>query len=153
VKFLLPILAAYFLMRKKTTKGTLVVPLEIRNDSQGSGVFNASRGARAHKGVDYLVEKGQNVFSPVDGKVTRIAYPYASDLKWKGLVIVSGSTEIRIFYITPLDGIIGEQVKKGDRIATAQAINEKYTPSMKNHIHVEWIINGTHKDPSKYLNA
>jgi murein DD-endopeptidase MepM/ murein hydrolase activator NlpD len=48
-------------------------------DAWGDGSFKASRngGKREHKGIDYESVAGDAIFSPVDGTVTKLGYPYA----------------------------------------------------------------------------
>jgi murein DD-endopeptidase MepM/ murein hydrolase activator NlpD len=114
-----------------------VVPLSIRNDSSGSGHYDSSRGARSHKGIDFLVTKGQPVMSPISGTIKRKAFPYAKDLKWEGVFIEGADFDVKIFYMTPLSNIVGKSVKMGEKIGEAQAISQKYGGKMKDHIHVE----------------
>lgn len=115
--------------------------MAIRNDVQGSGGFWKSRIGRYHEGVDYLCAKNEAVFAPIAGKITRKAYPYPTDLKYEGCVIVDESTktEIKLFYM--ISDKIGKVVQKGEVIGKCQAINEKYGSTMKNHLHVEISVN------------
>lgn len=129
----------------KTALGGPVSPLTVRVDSQGDGHYQSSRsGGRSHKGVDLRVKKGQNVVSPVDGLVERMAYPYPKDLKWEGLYLKGNhGIDVKIFYIEPLTGIVGKSVKRGDRVGIAQKISDKYNAQMLDHIHVEaWVKGG-----------
>ncbi len=135
-----------------TTKETIakpVRPLKIRNDSSGSGHFGASRNGQSHHGTDYLVIEGQNIYSPINGKVTRIAMPYSDDSSFKGCVIENEKYKVKIFYIIPQK--IGKYVIAGQRVGTAQDITKKYGGSMKNHIHIEIIKNNQLIDPEKAL--
>jgi len=125
----------YFMFKENAKLSKPVEPLEMRNDPSGQGHFGASRGRREHQGVDYLVEKGQSVFSPIHGTVTRSAQPYASDSKYQGCVIENDDYEVKLFYMIPTK--IGNNVKAGEKIGIAQAISEKYGGSMKDHIHIE----------------
>lgn len=106
------------------------------SDAFGSGAFGSSRdgGSRSHNGVDIVATAGQQIFSPITGTVTRIAYPYSTG-NYTGLEIVNDTYTIKIFYITPKVSV-GSQVKKGQYIATAQNIAAKY-PGITNHIHFE----------------
>ena len=105
-------------------------------DKHGCGNFGASRGGRDHQGEDYSCSPGTAILSPICGKVTRIAYPYASDLSYKGLEIVNSEYSAKIFYMAPSIAI-GTTVVKGQVIGTAQNIASKYSAGMVNHIHVE----------------
>lgn len=110
---------------------------KIRCDTEGQGYYGAPRGNRKHKGVDFECVPGQPVFSPIDGKVIRQAYPYSSDRKYNGLLIENPSISIKIFYIAPFKVKIGHNVKAGDKIGIAQDISEKYSDKMKPHIHLQ----------------
>lgn len=105
-------------------------------DPFGCGTFLASRGTRKHEGEDYAIAPGENVHSPISGTVTRIAYPYASDLSYKGIEIKNEEMTVKIFYMLATVAI-GKTVKAGDVIGMAQNISAKYGTSMVNHIHVE----------------
>ncbi len=112
--------------------------ITVRNDSQGHGYYGAPRGSRKHNGVDLVVEKGDQVLAPENGVLKRSAQPYSSDPKYKGFVLVGDSgLEWKVFYCILEPNIIGTRVSKGQHIATAQAISEKYNSSMIDHIHVE----------------
>lgn len=143
----------YLLVKKVTMKelSKPVIPLSIRSDSQGDGKFGASRGSRSHNGTDYLVAKGQRIFSPIEGQLIRLAYPYGDDLKYQGCVIENEKYEVKIFYMTPTLAV-GSYVKAGDQIGVAQSISEKYSPNMKDHIHIEFRLkDGQLLDPNQVL--
>lgn len=124
--------------------------LTIRNDSQGNGGFWKSRlGGKYHEGTDLLSAKGEKVFSPISGTITRKAYPYASDKRFEGCVIYDDATktEVKLFYMVCTK--VGSKVNKGEQIGTCQAINEKYGSSMKNHLHIEIRVAGTLVNPEE----
>ena len=132
----------------------------IRNDSAGDGYFGSKRsGGKTHKGVDFLVDKGDNITSPIEGKV-RYAYPYTKPdgsvyKKWGGVAIKGtgayNGIEVKIFYLNPKKSIIDGKVKPGEKIGTAQAISEKYPgQGMENHIHVEMKVIGKIVNPQQY---
>jgi murein DD-endopeptidase MepM/ murein hydrolase activator NlpD len=127
------------LIMAKNTLTPIVKNQKIRGtDAFGSGAFNASRdgGSRRHSGIDIVATPGEAVFSPISGKVVRIAYPYANDLSYKGLLIENSSYSVEIFYITPVVAI-GSHVAAGQKIAVAQNIAAKYGTGMINHTHIE----------------
>ncbi len=129
-----------------------VTPLMVRVDSAGNGHFDSSRTNHTHQGVDLRVTKGQNVRSPVDGLVERMAYPYKTDKKWKGLYIKgTEGVDAKIFYIEPIADIVGKSVKRGDVIAIAQKISDKYSPNMLDHIHFEAWVKGAAVNPEPLL--
>lgn len=76
------------IMRKMSnTTGKILDRIKIRMDASGSGRFGSSRGggARLHNGVDLEVIKGQPVYAPFAGTVTKQAYPYQNDRKYTGI--------------------------------------------------------------------
>ena len=153
-KILLAIAAFVVLNNKSKDKPTVVdvVPVKqnkgwgspvqimtVRNDAMGHGHFMASRsgGSRQHKGIDYEVVKGQAIYSPISGKVTRTAQPYANDKKYSGIVIQNNRYVVKIFYMKTDLSLIGQNVVVGQKIGLAQSISEKYSSAMKDHIHIE----------------
>jgi murein DD-endopeptidase MepM/ murein hydrolase activator NlpD len=123
---------------------------EVRGaDKHGQGYFGASRGNRKHNGIDLLIEPGQRIVSPIDGKVIRDAYPYAGDLKWSGCLIKGKGMEVKMFYMRLLKGIIGSQVKQGQEIGWAQNIAHKYA-GMLPHVHLE-IKMMSYVNPEDYI--
>lgn len=142
-----------------TTSRRLVFPNadgEDRNcDPAGCGHFGAPRGSRRHKGHDFIVVPGQQVISPINGKVLRYAYPYASDLSYKGILIegrgVHAGFQVKIFYMNPTIGI-GETVDAHQVIGIAQNVAAKYPGSeMQPHLHLELYVNGEAVDPRPYF--
>ncbi len=119
-----------------------------RQDRWGSGHFGASRGSRSHGGIDLTADVGEAILSPIDGEITRVAYPYSGDLTYQGAVIVDASgLEVRIYYI---EGVELGPVKAGDRIGTAQNLRRRY-PDINNHVHLEVRVGGSKVDPTPYL--
>jgi len=109
----------------------------IRNDPGGSGYHGAPRGSRLHDGVDFACYAGQNILMPVDGTIVRESLPYRDDLNWRGVHIVNDRIEIKMWYLKPRVGVIGNTYEAGKIIGTAQDIGlkigyEKVTP----HIHL-----------------
>jgi len=117
------------------------------SDTFGSGRFGASRGGRKHQGLDIEALRGQQVFAPIPGIITREAVPYANDLRYKGVLLEgsgawSGYT-VKIFYV---DGIKSGEVASGELIGYVQNLQIKY-PGITNHIHVEVRFKGRVIDP------
>lgn len=137
--------------------GKLVNDPVVRSDSAGDGHFGASRsgGTRTHKGVDLLVEPGEAIFAPFPGKVVREARPYDSDDHYTGLLLEgSGAFEgyaLKLFYMEPLEGIIGREVTQGALIGHAQAISEKHGGGMMDHVHAEIYIGDKLTNPEPFL--
>jgi hypothetical protein len=110
---------------------------QIRNDSQGSGFFHASRrsnekGRYLHKGVDFFVEPGQSVLSPISGKIIRELQVYSHTDKYRGCEIANFDICLKLFYVDTNLSLVGEHVAQGEVIGSAQD---------KNHIHLEvvWV--------------
>jgi hypothetical protein len=135
---------------------SIVQPKQVmRNDSIGLGHFGASRdgGLRSHDGIDILVYKSQPIYAPFNGTLTRRYYPYANDKKYFGMEVISevGEFKMKIMYCVPLADKIGIYVKKGELIGYAQAISEKYSPLMRDHLHVELYQAGDLIDPTIHI--
>lgn len=128
--------------------------MKLRPCGMGCGHYGASRGSRKHWGVDIVVKKGGNVYSPITGYISRYPFPYPSDLSYKGIeVIGTGEHEglkVKIFYCI---ATLAKRTKvtKGQKIGKAQAINEKYGAAMTNHLHVQFYRNGQGFNPTTLL--
>ncbi len=110
-------------------------------DNHGMGHFGAPRGDDRHKGADYIGKPGQNIVSPIDGKVIRAARPYADDSKYNGLLISGKHLYVKIFYIEPDFSVIGAGVFKGKTvIGTMQDIGKRYT-DITPHVHLQAMVN------------
>ncbi|MFP5263085.1 MAG: peptidoglycan DD-metalloendopeptidase family protein [Blastocatellia bacterium] len=111
-------------------------------DRYGSGQFGASRGNRAHHGLDIMARPGESVLSPIDGDVIRESMPYPQDPRYRGLVIRGTGQwdgyEVKMFYVL---GILSGQVKAGQIIGTAQDLSGRY-PGITNHVHIEVRLRG-----------
>jgi len=127
-----------------------VTPATIRSDSAGDGHFGASRGSRSHEGLDLIVTRGQLIHSPISGTLNRYAYPYATDLRWKGVEITGTGDDagyvVKMFYMDPALPA-GTTVQRGTVVGNAQAISQKYTSAMRDHLHVEVRHGGLLVDP------
>jgi murein DD-endopeptidase MepM/ murein hydrolase activator NlpD len=112
--------------------------LIIRVDAKGNGGFWKSRIGRYHEGVDFICVKNETVYSPIDGKIIRIAYPYANDKRYEGCVIRNDATglEVKLFYMK-LSKAVGSEVRIGDKIGVCQDVAAKYGGGMKPHLHIE----------------
>jgi murein DD-endopeptidase MepM/ murein hydrolase activator NlpD len=160
IGLILAALGVYFVVRgnRKATAKTsgwakIVNPSVIRNDSGGDGHFGTSRnrdtGKGTHEGVDISAKLNQKVYAPIDGKIVRIAKPYADDSRFSGLLMEGlNGEEIKIFYINPLK--VGENINRGELIGTAQSISKKYN-TVTDHIHVEYRQDGVLTDPTTLI--
>lgn len=128
----------YLIMKNTKTKlAKLTLLNKIRGcDAFGCGNFGANRSGHKHQGIDIVTNPSETIFSPIDGEFKRLAYPYANDKNYKGMVLVNDEIEIKIFYVNPTIPT-GLKIKKGQPIAKSQNIAKKYGVSMVNHIHFE----------------
>ena len=108
-----------------------------RLDAWGQGHFGAGRGNRRHDGVDFVALPGEEILSPIDGNLIRIARPYKDDPRYEGVVIRGTGAwigvEVKLFYV---QGEKSGPVKAGDRIGTAQNLGPRYS-GITNHVHME----------------
>ncbi len=119
-------------------------------DDYGSGAYGASRGTRSHKGIDLFAEPGDTVFAAVSG-VAKATGPYSNPsekqetintgVKILGTEDFKGYTFYN-FYVKPLPGIIGKEVKAGDPIGKMLNLQTVYAapPGGKpitNHLHFQ----------------
>ena len=110
----------------------------IRNDSEGSGEYGASRGpSRVHNGIDYLCDEGQDIVAPFSMVITRKAYA-DRDMEMTGIAWSKGKSAGKMFYFEPDMGLISTIVREGAVIGKAQSVSDYYgLPAMKNHIHFQ----------------
>ena len=108
---------------------------EVRVDSGGDGNYRAPRGRSEHHDLDFACEKGGEVLMPFGGLIKRLSYPYADDLRWKGVQIVGRRIEVKLWYLDPIRLLIGNEVSAGTRIGIAQDIGEKYDDCTP-HVHM-----------------
>lgn len=138
-------LAALFIITRKKPMGKITAANTVRkSDPFGQGHYGAPRGSRKHEGVDIVTIVGENIYSPIAGKVTRFPFPYGNDLSYTGIEIKNETYTIKIFYVKPT-AKIGAAVSVGTKVAIAQNIAKKYGSTMINHCHVEVIENKTGK--------
>ncbi len=109
----------------------------IRSDKAGDGSYGASRGNRIHQGVDFICTPGQDVVCPIDNALfVRVAYPYA-DISYDGCLLRNEFMEVMMFYVEPIEGIVGKTLRQGDKIGVAQNIADRYSDNMTPHIHLD----------------
>jgi len=147
---IVPIAFIFLGFKKSTVKGVFSLPKR-DCDAGGCGYYGASRGSRLHKGVDYLIAKGENVYSfKGDLKVKRYVDPYGDGV-YSGVELVEVATGVvyKIMYMQPTV-MPGALISKGQKLGVAQDISEKYS-SVQPHLHIEVLVNGQHVNPSTYL--
>ena len=109
---------------------------EIRSDSEGDGRFGARRIGRRHIGLDYVAFKGCAVFTPLNGRVVRLGYPYSDDLHWRLVEIEGDGLIVRLHYVEP-SVAAGQTVVSGTIIGHSQGISTRYSPDMLDHVHLD----------------
>ena len=129
------ILLAKVLLHRKGSRSYIVRGV----DDWGSGAFGASRGNRPHLGLDLVVLPGESVYAPFDMEVQRISNPYTNS-PYTGIAFRSTTDTTvfngRLWYFTPQSDIVGNNVRKGEVIGTAQDLGLKY-PGITNHVHLQ----------------
>ena len=131
-----------------------IVPLALRNDDEGQGFYGASRGSRAHNGLDFAGIPGTPILSPVGGVITKLGYPYGDDLTWRYVQITSSDfaegqlgLDHRLFYVRPTVEV-GDIVEEGDVVGILQNISARYPEGeMIPHCHYEIKQGDEHVDP------
>lgn len=115
----------------------LIAP-ERGQDEHGSGAWDAPRGGRRHKAIDYAAAPGSQVLARHAGRVTKLGYPYGSDLSIRYVEITDHEGyQLRYFYVEPADGArVGDRVEVGDLIGTVQSLQHMY-PKITDHVHLE----------------
>ena len=123
-------------------------------DSQGCGHYGASRagGTRSHNGVDYVAAPGQDVVAVTDGTISKIGYPYRSNLAFRYIEITTNDNHTaREFYVLPAPKIaVGVNVSVGQVIGNYQALGPLY-PGITEHVHVEIRYQGKLIDPTNII--
>ncbi len=109
-------------------------------DPQGAGHYGASRGKRAHNGVDFVCAIDEEVTALSSGVVTKIGYPYNPGLITKGhfrYVEIKDNIGLRCryFYIMPHVSL-GDTVQIGDVIGQSQKLTKVYQ-GITQHFHFE----------------
>lgn len=110
-------------------------------DAYGSGFHGAPRGSRIHDGVDYVSIAGQQVNASLSGKVIKLSRPYSSGIDAAELagvqIVASDGSCCWMWYMQPLDNIVGSIVKAGDSmVGSAKTLQNRYTNGMTDHIHI-----------------
>lgn len=123
-------------------------------DARGSGAWDAPRGRRKHKGLDWETAPWGLVHAPMDGLVVREAKPYRQpkgDINTGLLLEGTGAWEgwsLKLFYCSAL--VIGAQVRAREPIAVARPMREEYA-GITPHVHLALLRGGTAFDPTPYL--
>src|ERR1041384_631590 len=96
-------------------------------DAWGGGHFGAGRGGRLHQGVDFVARAGDDILSPIDGNIVRMAAPYKNDFRFTGVVVEGtgpwAGVEVKVFYV---QGYRSGPVNVGEKLGVAQDVAIKY---------------------------
>lgn len=119
-------------------------------DAHGSGAYNAPRGSRKHKGVDFAAWPDSACLALVKGTVTKLGYPYADDLSYRYVEITdNGGFRGRYFYLDPAVEL-GDIVDCRTVIGHVQPLQDRY-PEITPHVHFEIMDpDGNYLNPSNY---
>ena len=129
--------------------------IRLRNeDSTGNGWFGASRGSRKHKGTDYIVFEGEEIFACCSGKV-RLSNVYKSSTKMKLIEITGtkGVHKVRVQQMYVLPSVKnGQIVEENEFIGYAQDVAKYHNSNdMKPHVHISVWKNGLLTDPEPII--
>ena len=116
---------------------------------------NATLGCyRWHKGMDFAGNAGDNVYSVLDGKVTKIIYNSPSSaLLDGGCVTIEHANGVTTIYkfVDIKEGLkVGDTVSRGDTIGTIMAATGSEM-ELGDHLHFEVKVNGKYADPAAHL--
>lgn len=122
-------------------------------DDYGSGLFGARRdgGARVQAGVDFVADPGQTVVAPISGRVKRLGFAYASDLRYRYVEIENQAKTllVRVLYVGP-SVQVGDQVDQRQVIGTAQDLSPRYR-GITNHVHLQVADAGRTTDATQLM--
>lgn len=114
----------------------------LRNDSVGSGWWNARRGGRNHRGIDIVAEIGQEIKSPINGKLINFIgvtskIPIVRIIPEEQMAF----EYIEFLYVNSMDGNYDinkyKDIKIGDSVGKlADPYELGYTKSMTPHVHI-----------------
>ena len=138
--------------------------LGIRNDAGGAGHFGASRIRNnvsipgAHKGLDFSSVDGQNIISPIGGRVRNFIGHTSGKpmLQLRPVNSNLGFDTIEMLYVKPPKGInysgIWRNVSAGDVIGSSVNLQSLgYAPKLGSHIHLQLKLNGNFIDPTPFF--
>ncbi len=100
---------------------------------------------RPHEGVDIAAPYGTEVVAPAGGRVIRVGWENGYGLE---VSIDHGyGIETRYAHLSRTDVVVGEMVKRGDRLAWVGSTGLSVGP----HLHYEVLVNGRPTDPLRYV--
>lgn len=116
-------------------------------DSYGSGSFGDPRRRNgkqySHTGDDLCCEPNSEIFSHIEGTVTKLGFPYSNHLEFRYVEITDvNNFRHRFFYVSPRVEV-GQKISIGSLIGNSQKLGDLYpvTESRKipiqEHVHYE----------------
>ncbi len=98
-----------------------------------------------HKGIDIAARRGTPIYAPADGVITS----YRKNGAYGNFLVVNHGFGMvtRYGHLQNSTVQIGQQVKKGDRIALIGNTGRSTGP----HVHYEVMVNGIHVNPQRYM--
>lgn len=131
---------------------SLVYPLDkvkIVKEYSEDTVYNQTLSQwEAHTGVDFGCKDGDKVYAMGDGEVVKV---YDDDFMGKTLVVKSTTYTSYYYGMKDVNVNRGDNVKKGDAIATAGTVPSESMDD--NHIHVEVKVGGQYVDPLELIDS
>lgn len=135
----------------------MLVKAKLRGqDAFGSGAYGSPRegGKRKHNGIDFLSNPGDELCSHIQGKVTKLGYPYADTKEFRYVEITNSvGFAHRFFYVEP-SVKVGEEILIGEKIGVSQNLGTRYK-GIPNHFHYEVCkyVNGKKEfyDPNEFI--
>ena len=116
-----------------------------------SSFFGASRGRRAHGGIDFSVPRNTPVMATNDGTVVASGMGYLGDRKYGNVVVIEHEGGLRSLYahLNKRNVNVGDTVAAGELIGLSGATGHATGP----HLHLEAYENGTRIDPNRFMLA
>lgn len=123
-------------------------------DAWGCGHFNAPRGEKKHRGLDFKIAVGDSVYAPFPCKVIRHGHPYSDDLTFRLIEIqgLDGYSDYtaKIMYVKDLPKV-GSQFSAKSKLCVADDLSRRYESGMTNHVHFELYAKGVLINPEIYF--
>lgn len=120
-------------------------------DRHGSGAWQARRGKRRHRGIDYAAPPGAQCLAVEAGTVTKLGYAYRDDLSYRYVEVTDAlGYRARYFFVHPIVRV-GAHVMPDDPLGTVQSLDRRY-PGITEHVHFEvWNPDGERIHPETYM--
>lgn len=119
-------------------------------DDHGSGLWDAPRGKRRHKGIDLAAYPNTKILAIKAGMVTKLGFAYPDDLSWR-YVRVEDVTGLYwdYFYVLPMVNV-GDKVEADEAIGSLQDLRTRYK-GITPHCHLRVMRNGMKINPETVI--